>query len=236
MSGTARHGTMARRVTIGCIAAAALLHAGVGWMLLRSAAPQPPRSSPQAAVVAVRWLRADVQANAVQTAPDALATAKPRSDAARPRPARVVRRTRAVAAAPVVAAVATPAPVPIDGGVFALPRIGYGAAVHATGLRAFAPANPVSMQSGAHDALRRQIADHLQRQLAALPAPPADGRCALSRDDEPQLLCDSEPLNVALAEHAAPLARLIAAHQRNLPGAEPAAIEARAGQFRLLLP
>jgi hypothetical protein len=223
-----------RRATAGCIAAALLLHAAVGWMLLHASAPLPPRGGTPAVVVALRWLRADPPAAPVQAAPDVPATVKPRGDAARPRPARVVRRARPAAAAPVIAAV--PAPAPIDGGVFALPRVGYGAAVHTAGLRAFVPAMRVSMQSGAHDVLRRQIGDHIQRQLAALPALPPDGRCTLSRDDERQLQCDNEPLGAALGEHAAPLARLMAAHQRSLPGAEPAAIEARAGQFRLLLP
>jgi hypothetical protein len=131
-----------------------------------------------------------------------------------------------------------PAPLPIDGSAFALPRIGYGDAAHARDVRAFAPprAAPVAPPVGAQDALRRQIADHIQRQLAALPASPADGHCTLSDVNEPLLLCDSEPLNAALGEHAVPLARLMAAHQRSLPGAEPALIEARAGQFRLALP
>jgi hypothetical protein len=236
----ARNGLVVRRrrMTIGCIAAALLLHAAIGWMLLRAAAPLRPRVGPQAAVVALRWLRAEPHAAPVQAVPDAPATAKPRGDAARPRPARVVRSARAVAAAPVVASVPTRAPAPIDGGVFALPRIGYGAAGHATGLRAFAPAlaMPVSMQSGAQDVLRRQIADHIQRQLAALPAPLADGRCTLAAADEPLLLCDSDALTGALGDSAVPLARMVAAFQRSLPGRDAASIEARAGQFRLLLP
>jgi hypothetical protein len=221
-----------RRMTIGCIAAALLLHAAIGWMLMRAAAPLPPRVGAQSAVVTVRWLH--VSAPPPLPAQATPQRALPRSEPARPRLARTARPARAVAAAPAVPPAA--ATVATDGHAFGLPRIAYGGVAAAAGMRAFAPAAAARPPSGAHDALRRQIADHIQRHLAALPAPPADGRCALSGASEPQLLCDSDPLNAALAEHAVPLARLISAHQRSLSGAEPAVIEAQAGQFRLALP
>jgi len=235
---TAHSGHVAprRRVALGCTAAALLLHAALGWMLLRAGAPQAPRNSPAQSVVAVRWLRATAPAAPQVAVPAAREHAVPHVDAARSRAPRARRRAPVVAAPTAVTPAA--APVPIDGSVFALPRIGYGDAAPTGGLRAFAPppASPLPLRSGAHDALRHQIVEHIQRQLAALPAPPADGRCTLSGASEPQWSCDSDLLNAAFGDHATPLARLLAAHQRSMPGAEPAVVESRFGRFRLLLP
>jgi len=154
-----------RRLTIGCVVAALLLHAAAAWLLLRSAPALPPRSAAQTAL-AVRWLH--VSAPQIAHAPDQAAPQRTplRSEAARPRPARVARRVRAAAAAPVFVTepvVVTPpavTPVAIDGGVFALPRIGYGDAPGAAGVRAFAvtAATPPTPPTGAHEALRRHIA------------------------------------------------------------------------------
>lgn len=221
---------------MGCVALALLLHAAVAGVLLRAAPPVPPRGGAQAAV-AVRWLRVSAPPAADGADRVTPPRAVPRSEPARSRPARAVRRTHAVAAVPIAVVAPAAAPEPIDGAVFALPRIGYGATVHAAGMRAFVPvaAAPVAMQAGGQEALRHQIAEHIQRQLATLPPPPADGRCTLSHAGEPHLLCDSGPLTAALGEQAGLLARLVAAHQRSMPGTEPAAIEAHAGQFRLSL-
>ena len=232
-----------RRLTIGCVVAALLLHAAAAWLLLRSAPALPPRSTAQTAL-AVRWLHVSAPPTAHAPDQDGPQRTPLHSEAGRPRPARVARRVRAAAAAPVFVTepvVVTPpavTPVAIDGGVFALPRIGYGDAPGAAGVRAFAvtAATPPTPPTGAHEALRRQIAEHIERQLAALPPPPADGRCTLAGMHEPQLLCDSDPLTAALGGHAVPLARLVAAHQRSMPGGESAVIESRAGAFRLSLP
>ena len=226
------HPARRRRVTIGCLAAAVLVHAVLAWVLLRPAAPAPPRSS-ASAVVMVRWLRLSAPPAAEAPAQAAPERALPRSEVPRVRPSRVAARARNVAAPP-QAAPATA--VPIDGTVFALPRVAYGDAPRAAGVRAFAPGAAVPAMAPAQHVLRDQIAEHLERQLAALPPVAADGRCTLDGIDEPLLLCDSETLTAVLAEHALPLARLLAAHQRSMPGATAAAIEAHAGRFRLSQP
>jgi hypothetical protein len=225
-----------RRIVIGGAAAAAsaLLHLAA-WSLLRSAPPTAPRGS-AAGAMSVRWLQVSllpmaaepVQAASVHAAPERTA---PRRAAAVPRVKRVARRAaHAVAPPPVVVPVAAP----VDGAVFGLPRIGYGATTSGA-MQAVAPAAVAwtAESTGAHDALRRQIAEHVQRQLFALPPAPADGRCTLADAGEPQLRCNSDQLTTALGDHAPSLARLVAAHQRSLPGM-PVVLEAQAGRYRLL--
>jgi hypothetical protein len=136
----------------------------------------------------------------------------------------------------------TPAalPAPIDGGVFALPHVSYGAAVRADGVRAFTPGVAFAAQSGAQEAMRRQVAEHIERELARLPAPPATGRCTLVTDGEPQaepqLLCDSNLLLAALGPHTRALAQLMAVQQRGVRSSGAVALEVHAGRYRLSQP
>jgi hypothetical protein len=130
------------------------------------------------------------------------------------------------------------AAVPVDGSVFALPRVGYGDATSAHGVRGFAAATAPAATAllDNNEGLRRQIVEHIGRQLDTLPASPAEGRCTLDRSDAAQLLCDSDDLRASFGAQATPLAHLIAAYRRSMPGAEPPVIELRAGRYRLSAP
>jgi hypothetical protein len=218
-----------RRIVIGGAAAAAslLLHLAA-WSLLRAAPPAAPRGSAATATPA-RWLQVRLLPSAAEAAP---AHAAPVHASPAPRSKRVARRAP-IAVTPVPAAI-VPVAAPVDGAVFGLPRIGYGATAPGA-VRTVAPAAVAwaAASTDAHDTLRRQIAEHAQRQLAALPPAPADGRCTLADATEPQLQCDSDHLSAALGDHAPSLARLVAAHQRGAQGA-PAVLEAQAGRYRLL--
>jgi hypothetical protein len=230
-----------RRALIGCVAAAAslALHA-VLWSLLH-AAPEPPRRErPVAAAGTMRWIHVTSLPAPARPAAAAAARAGAHSEAARARSTRAVRRARPLPVAVVAAPNAMPAEaaVLVDGSVFALPRVGYGDATRAQGVRSFAatatPAATALLDN--NEGLRRQIVEHIGRQLDALPASLTEGRCTLDRSDEAQLLCDSDGLRATFGAQAAPLARLIAAYRRSVPGAELPVIELRAGRYRLSAP
>jgi hypothetical protein len=230
--------TRRRRAAIGGLAAAASLGLHLLLWSLLASAPELQQRARTAGAAPMRWLTARLLPT-----PDAPAATVPQRATAREAPrARAPRRARAVAVAvtplPIGLVPAAAAPVPIDGSVFALPRIGYGEATRAAGVRGFASAAPraIAAPFNPHDALRRQIAEHIGRQLGALSPSPDDGRCTAAAGDDTQLLCDSDRLSAALGEQAAPLARLLAAYRRSAPGGDAPALESRDGRYRLSAP
>ena len=238
-----QHAAMAWGLAVSLLAHALLVYALPDAPDAQQARPRRA-SEHGAGRVAVRLVTRLPPTPTVGDAHQLVARASPPVPSARrPTAHRAARRQPMLQAA----AASAPAETPIDGSVFALPRIGFATddaparwsnALHPPSRQTDAPppgvAPPPPMQVHAPlESIRRQITSALQQQLSTLP-PPADaaeGRCALHAQPEPRLHCDSSALQRTVLGQLVVLASLLDAYTRVDPRAESIAIEFRQGRY-----
>jgi hypothetical protein len=158
-----------------------------------------------------------------------------------------VRRPSAAPRARAAARATPPALVaePVDGSVFALPRIAFASAAPA---RWMAPAQPVpaapppppllQMQAqAARAAGLAQIMSTLQQQVAAWTAPSdaGDGTCLLAAQPPSHLDCDNDSLLQLVGDRVAMLSGLLDAYRRMEPRAASLSIALAQGRYRVSL-